>query len=157
MQDPIQVCDLHHSSQQCWILNPLSEARDWTYNLIVPSQIRFHCTMVGTLNFIKFFFLISFFSQPHLRHMEVPKLGIELELQLPAYTTATAILDLSYICDLGCSQILNPLSEARDWTHILMDTSRVLTFWATTGTLLLHILVNISESKAILCHHSDVI
>ena len=30
--------------------------------------------------------------------------------------------------------ILNPLSEARDWTHILMDTSRVRYRWATTGT-----------------------
>ena len=30
MWDPSLVCDLHHSSRQCWILNPLSEARDWT-------------------------------------------------------------------------------------------------------------------------------
>ena len=26
----------------------------------------------------------------HSQHMEVPRLGVELELQLPAYTTATA-------------------------------------------------------------------
>ena len=26
--DPSRVCDLHHSSGQCQILNPLSEARD---------------------------------------------------------------------------------------------------------------------------------
>ena len=31
---------LHHSSQQHWILNPLSKARDRTCNLIVPSRIR---------------------------------------------------------------------------------------------------------------------
>ena len=30
------------------ILNPLSEARDWTQNLVVPSWIRFHCTTMGT-------------------------------------------------------------------------------------------------------------
>ena len=42
------VCDLHHSSRQCWILNPLSEARDGTHNLMVPSQIRFHCATKGT-------------------------------------------------------------------------------------------------------------
>ena len=30
MRDPSRICDLHHSSEQCWILNPLSEARDWT-------------------------------------------------------------------------------------------------------------------------------
>ena len=32
------------------------------------------------------------FLGPHLRHMEVPRLGVQLELQLPAYTTATATL-----------------------------------------------------------------
>ena len=55
---------------------------------------------------------------PYLRHMEVPRLGVALELQLPAYTTATAVPDPSHICDLHPSlqqrQILNPLSEARD-------------------------------------------
>ena len=50
--------------------------------------------------------------------MELPKLGVELELQLLAYATATAIWDLSHICDLHHSLwqcwILNMLSEARD-------------------------------------------
>ena len=32
--------------------------------------------------------------------MEVPRLGIESEPQLPAYTTATAKWDLIHICDL---------------------------------------------------------
>ena len=27
-RDPRRICDLHHSSRQCWILNPLSKARD---------------------------------------------------------------------------------------------------------------------------------
>ena len=50
--------------------------------------------------------------------MEVPRLGVESELQLPAYTTAIATQDSSCVCDLHHSsrprQILNPLSEARD-------------------------------------------
>ena len=50
--------------------------------------------------------------------MEVPRLGVHSELQLPTYTTATAMRDLSPICELCHSlqqhQILNPLSEARD-------------------------------------------
>ena len=50
--------------------------------------------------------------------MEVPRLGDESELQLPAYTTATATWDLNHVCDLhhssGQSQICNPLSKARD-------------------------------------------
>uniref|UniRef100_A0A8D0PR72 Complement C5 n=1 Tax=Sus scrofa TaxID=9823 RepID=A0A8D0PR72_PIG len=32
-----------NSPWQCWILNPLSEARDRTQNLMVPSWIHFHC------------------------------------------------------------------------------------------------------------------
>ena len=38
-------------------------------------------------------FLFFCFLGPHSQHMEVPRLGVELELQLPAYTTATATLD----------------------------------------------------------------
>ena len=37
--DPSHVCDLHHSSQQRQILNPLSEARDRIHNLMVPGRI----------------------------------------------------------------------------------------------------------------------
>uniref|UniRef100_A0A4X1T5W0 Uncharacterized protein n=1 Tax=Sus scrofa TaxID=9823 RepID=A0A4X1T5W0_PIG len=48
MWDPSRVCDLHHSSPQHQILNPLSEARDRTCNLMVPSRIRFCCTTMGT-------------------------------------------------------------------------------------------------------------
>ena len=50
--------------------------------------------------------------------MEIPRLGVELELQLPVYATATAMWDVSHICDLHYSlwqrQILSPLCEARD-------------------------------------------
>ena len=44
------AASLHHGSQQHGILNPLSEARDRTCNLLVPSQIRFHCATSGTPN-----------------------------------------------------------------------------------------------------------
>ena len=50
MQDLSHVCDLHHSSQQHCILNPLSKAKDQTHNLMVTSQIQihFHCATMGT-------------------------------------------------------------------------------------------------------------
>ena len=52
------------------------------------------------------------------------------ELQLQAYATATAAQDPSHVSDLHHSsqqhQILDPLSQARDRTYILMDTSRIL-------------------------------
>ena len=78
---------------------------------------------------------------PHLCHMEVLKLGLKSELHLPA----TATRDPSHVCDLHHSSrqrwILNPLSEARDPTHILMETSWVRYHWATTGTPVLEIWV----------------
>ena len=46
--DLSRVCDLHHSLCQCWILNPLSEARHQTCVLMDASQICFHWTMMGT-------------------------------------------------------------------------------------------------------------
>ena len=65
----------------------------------------------------------------HARQMEVPRLGVELELQLPAYITATATQNPSCVCNLHQSswqhQILDPLIEARDQSLILMDTSQV--------------------------------
>jgi len=52
--------------------------------------------------------------------MEVPRLAVELELQPLAYSTATAMQGPGCICDLHRAsqqcQILNPLSEAKDWT-----------------------------------------
>ena len=66
----------------------------------------------------------------HLRHMEVPRIGVQSELLPPAYTTATATPDQRLIHNLFCSLrqcgILNPLNEAWDATGVLMDTSWVL-------------------------------
>ena len=74
-------------------------------------------------------FVFVFFLGLHLRHMEVPRLGVEAELQLPAYTTAIVTPDPSHVFDLCPSfrpcWILNPVNEARDRTHILMHTSQV--------------------------------
>ena len=36
-QDPSHICDLHHSSLQRWILNPLSKAKDQTCILMDTS------------------------------------------------------------------------------------------------------------------------
>ena len=70
--------------------------------------------------------------------MEIPRLGVELELELLVYTIATLMQDPSLVCDLHHSlwqrQILKPLSEARDPTCVLMDASQILFCLATTGT-----------------------
>ena len=77
------------------------------------------------LSFHRFSLLFVFF-RPRSWHMEVPRLKVKLELRLPAYVTATATPDLSRACDLCCSswqlRILNPQSETRNRTCVLMDT-----------------------------------
>ena len=83
-----------------------------------------------------FFFLV--FLGPHPEHMEVPRPGVEQELWLLAYTTATAAQDLSHVFDLHHSSwqqwILNPLIEARDLARNVMVPSRICFQCATTGT-----------------------
>ena len=89
--------------------------------------------------FLNFFFFFFFFCVLglHLRHTKILRIGVELELQLPANTTATAMQDLSCICNPHHSseqcRILNPLSEARDQTSNLMVTSQVCFCCATMG------------------------
>ena len=41
-------------------------------------------------------FFFFFFLLPHLQHMEVPRIGVELELQLLAYAIGTAMHDPSF-------------------------------------------------------------
>ena len=102
---------LRYSSQQCWIL--------------------------PFLKFISYFLFFCFLGlQPW--HMELPRLGVESELQLPAYATATATGDPSCICDLHHSSwqrwIPYPLREARDQTRNLMVPSWICFCCAMTRT-----------------------
>ena len=75
--------------------------------------------------------------------MEVPRLGVDPELQLQAYTTVTATRDLSRVCDLHSNswqcRILNPLSEVTDQTRILMNTSWIRFCRTTMGTPFVHL------------------
>ena len=63
-----------------------------------------------------FVFVFLGLQPRHMWHMEVPRIEAELERQLLAYATATAMPDPSQIYDLNHSSwqrgILNPLSEA---------------------------------------------
>ena len=85
----------------------------------------------------KNYFILFCLFLGHPWHMEVPSLGVELELQPLAYTTATAMPDPSCVCDLQHSsrqlRILNPLREARDRTCVLIDISQICFCWAAMG------------------------
>ena len=88
------------------------------------------------LNILLYFILLLLRGAPV--EMDVPRLRVQLELQLPAYTTATAAWDPSHIWDLHHSsrqsQILNPPREARDRTHNLMVTIQICFHCATMST-----------------------
>ena len=109
---PSRSCNLCHSFHNPGYFNLLCRARDQTHSSTVTGA-----TAVGFFFIFFFCFVLSFiFLGPHLWHMEVPRLGVKLEFYLPA--TATAMWNLSHVCDLHHSSwqcwVLNPLSEARD-------------------------------------------
>jgi len=71
------------------------------------------------LNFLIYFYFIFclFFLGLQLRHLEVPRLGVESELQLPGYTIA--MRDPSRICNLHHSswqcQDPYPTDQGQGW------------------------------------------
>ena len=77
-----------------------------------------------------FFFLGGGFLGPYPGHMEIPRVGVESELQLLTYSTATDTWDSSRVCNPHHSSqqhlILNLLSKARDQTLVVIATSWVL-------------------------------
>ena len=64
---------------------------------------------------LKLFFFSFFRAAPW--HIDIPRLGVELELQLPTMATPTAMWVQSLLCDLHHSswqpQIPDPLSKGR--------------------------------------------
>ena len=115
----------------------------------VPGYLAFRNTHTHTHTHTHLSFV---FLGPHPQHMEIPTLGVSSELQLPAYTTATAMPEASRVCDLQHSskqrQILNPLSKARDPTHNVMVPNQIRFRCATTGTPKFSIDLNISKHLA---------
>ena len=106
-----------------WILALCQALISFLYYCVSPpffKKMFFFCLFVLATKVCPssfFFFCLLWW---HLWHMEVPRSGLKSELQLLAYTIATATWDLSCICDLHHTsrpcQILNPLSEGRNWT-----------------------------------------
>ena len=62
-----------------------SDMKNILMNFLPPIRV---FSQIFELIVIKFSFLF-FFLGPYLRHIEVPRLGVESELQLLAYATAT--------------------------------------------------------------------
>ena len=92
--------------------------------LVAPSELEMAKMRSWLLSYL-FFITIFFFFRAVPIAYEIPRLGVESELQLPTYATATATPDPSHVCDRHHSswqcQFVNPLAGARDQTRTLMD------------------------------------
>ena len=76
-------------------------------------------------SFLSFFFC---FLGPYLWHMEIPRLWLKSELQLPACATATATRDPSHICDLHHSS-----QQHCSLTHRARSGTKPTTSWFLVG------------------------
>ena len=105
--------------------------------------------------FIFIYLFIFVFLGPHLQQMEFPRVGVKSEMQSLADTTATAMWDASHVCKLHHSSwqiwVFNPLSEARDQTYVLRDTSQICFCWATVATPGFSLLRGASVRKTEIC------
>ena len=68
MPDPSHMCNLHHSSQQCQILNPLSRARDQTCLLMDTIWFHYCWATMGThlLQFLTCPVINNYISAPFI-------------------------------------------------------------------------------------------
>ena len=87
--------------------------------------LEFEC--LGSFYSYSYYYYYFIFLGPHPQHMEVPRLGVELECgcQPIPQPQQRRILAMSVIYTTAHSNSgsFNPWSEARDLTHILMNTS----------------------------------
>ena len=95
-------------------------------------------TLLDLIDTIFFFSFLGFLG-PYVQHMEVFRLGVESQLQLLTYTTATAVQDLSHVCNLHHTsqqcQIPDTLSTEQGQGLNLNPHGYQQDFcWVTTGT-----------------------
>ena len=98
----------------------------WWGHFAVQQKLTKHCLSISS----------NCFLGPCLWQIDVLRLRVESELQLPACTIATSTRDLSRVwCNHSSRQcrIPNPKSKVRDRTQVLMNTSWVRYHWATRG------------------------
>ena len=104
-----------------WILKSIIS---WNESILFVSSFK---SVNYKIDFSLLSCLLSFcYLGPCLHHIEVPRLGVQCELQLLAY--ATAVWDPSPEPRLQLmpqQRIINPLSEARDRSQVFTDTSPV--------------------------------
>ena len=149
MQDPSCICELRQSFEQCWILNSLSKARDWTWVLteIISGPSLTHWATVGTTNYHRFWlgnkvrWLLHFcccccfgvaamaYGSSQARHW----IGATAAGLHHSHNNTRPEMHLWLYHSSRQCQIPNLLNEARDWTHILMNSSWICFCCTTMG------------------------
>ena len=120
----------------------LQTALHWLFHLFHTSLCCRHSSMVTDWAIIHTFTLFSFCVSlgSHPWHEEVPRLGVESELQLPAQATAytTAMWDPSHVCELHLSSWQRRILIHRARPRIKPESSWMLVGfinrWARMGT-----------------------
>ena len=101
-----------HWDPKIWVLPqalPLTSLMTCSHSLHLRNNGLGQC-LLALFYFIVFYFILFYFMLlgPHWRHMEVPRPGVESEMKLPAYATATATTYTSepeLIATLNCDTL----------------------------------------------------
>ena len=115
----------------------------YLYNILlvgrpVPSlQLRdtlFISSFFLFLFFLSFFLFLFVFLGLHLWHMGVSNWSCSCQPMPQPQQCQIWAMSLTYITAWGNTRSFNPLSKARDWTHVLMVLVTCLTCWTTMET-----------------------
>ena len=110
---------------------------EYFYLLTQAHLVLSHLDLLHVADIVGFFWgvLGLDFLGMHSWHMEVPSLGTAAASLHHSHSHAGSEPHLQPTPQSQQHWILNPLTEARDCTHVLIDTSLAHYLWATTGTL----------------------
>ena len=140
------ICNLHHSSQQHWILNTLSEIRDWTCVLMGTSQI---CFLWATMGIPPWRILVLFWAWGNARIGLIKSENIYLKTYSAIFPRAQSSSLLIYTLHSFRGYWGSAAVVAHDSIHVEADgkcqspvhifNRGLLETWASLGTLVINL------------------
>ena len=121
------VCDLHHSSWQCWSPDSLIKGRGQTHILMDTSWIHFYCATMGIPSFYLF--------RKHL--YSIYHVPVTLQSGLPELAHSVFLKSM-WFSDYCCAHFTDAITEA-DWVknlHQGCSASRCITRTRTQALLI---------------------
>ena len=118
--DLSRVCDPHCTSQQRWILNPLSGARDRTCIFMVTSWVHYHWATMGTPALI---FLYSFFPGVNIALSNLLDLSIKLWFSNFSSEQWNLSFNQNFMWNLLCKM---GKSDLPGWKEVLSPRGRCI-------------------------------